>query len=177
MTLTALLTGQRCQSLFYMDIRNITINDAVVKFRFGDLLKQSRPGYHLKEIVVKAYLPDTRLCLVTILKEYLQRTSPHRKDITRLFVTTIKPYHAASKQTISKWIKRTLTLAGINMSLFTPHSTRSASTSAADHAKIPLQTILQTAGWSNSVTFAKFYNKPVQKEGLFAEAIQNDANA
>ena len=176
-TLAALLTGQRCQSLFFMDVRNITINNAVVKFRFGDLLKHSRPGVHLKEIVVKAYHPDNRLCLVSTLNEYLQRTADYRKDTTQLFVTTVKPVHAASKQTLAKWIKRTLSRAGINMSDFTPHSTRSASTTAANQANIPLKTILQTAGWSNSETFAKFYNKPVVKEGLFATAIQNDSQS
>ena len=170
-TLAAILTGQRCQSLYYMDVRNMTINKYVVKFRFGDLLKQSRPGFQLNEIVVKAFVPDRRLCLVTVLLEYLKRTASFRNGVTQLFMTTVKPHHAATKQTLSKWIKNTLSLAGINMGVFTPHSVRSASTSAADSANIPLNTILQTAGWSQAGTFAKFYNKPIVKTGTFAKAV------
>lgn len=48
-----------------------------------------------------AYPTDTCLCVVVVMKEYLERTKPLRGDITSLFVTYVKPYKAASKDYIS----------------------------------------------------------------------------
>ena len=56
-------------------------------------------------------------------------TANLRGNITRLLITTTKPYKTASQGTLERWIKTPLQSAGINMSIFTPHSTRSASTS------------------------------------------------
>jgi hypothetical protein len=72
--LTALLTGQRTQTLSYLDIRNMSCCKTYYKFRIGDLLKQSRPGYHQKELELPAYPHDERLRIVTVLDEYLDRT-------------------------------------------------------------------------------------------------------
>mgnify|MGYP001795637579 CR=1 FL=1 len=52
-------------------------------------------------------------------------------------------------------------LSGIDINLFKTHSTRAASTSAAKKAQVPLQEILDRAGWSSAKTFATFYNKEV----------------
>ena len=172
-TLTALLTSQRCQSLTLIDLRNVSITKFTVKIRFGDLLKQSRPGFQLKELTVKGFPADRRLCLVTVLKEYIQRTDKLRNDYNQLFITIKKPHHPASSPTISRWIKHTLSMAGINMDIFTPHSVRSASSSNAKSLNIPLKSILQTAGWSSRCTFAKFYKKKIVKQGAVAESLLN----
>ena len=169
-TLSALLTGQRCQTLFHMDIRNIDINKSRICVTFGDLLKQSRPGCHLQQLTVKGYPPDRRLCLTTVLMEYMARVEDIRGHETRLFLTTKKPFKAASRPTVSRWVKQTLASAGVNMNIFTPHSTRSASTSTAMAANVPISTILKTAGWSRQCTFAKFYNKPISKQ-TFADGV------
>ena len=170
-TLTAILSGQRAQSLYLSDIRNITLSRSLVTITFGDLLKQTRPGYQLESIKIKAYAPDRRLCLITVLTEYLERTRPLRGVDTKLFITTVKPYHGASRQTISSWVKKTLQTAGVDMTTFTPHSTRSAATSAAKSSNIPLETILKAAGWSNVKTFATYYQKPIQQVGQFANSL------
>ena len=170
-TLTMLLTGQRCQSLTFMDIRNLSCDKNGIKFRFGDILKQTRPGFQLNELHVKAFAPDRRLCLPTVIMEYLHRVSRLRGETNQLFITISKPHHAAAKQTVSRWIKLTLMMAGIDMSIFTPHSVRSAATSSAQNSKIPLQTILKTAGWSNECTFAKYYSKPLEAKKTFSDAL------
>ena len=53
--------------------------------------------------------------------------------------------------------------SGLDTSIFIPHSVRAASTSAAFRAKVPLDTILNTAGWSKESTFGRYYNKPAAK--------------
>ena len=75
-----------------------------------------------------------------------------------LFLITQKPYSAASKSTIATWIKLGLRLAGINLTLFTPHSTRGASTSAVAN-RIQMDTIIKTAGWSNRLLVQEVLQK------------------
>ena len=158
--LLLLLTGQRGQSIHVMDLRNIDITKNHVKIRFGDLLKTTRPGYQQKELTIKAYAPDRRLCIVTVLTEYINRTKDLRQD-DGLFIATVKPHRKISTDTILRWFKVVMDKAGLDLAIFTPHSARAASTSAAVRAKIPLHSILETAGRANSSTFRKYYEKPV----------------
>ena len=60
-------------------------------------------------------------------------------------------------------------LAGIACH-YTGHSTRSASTSAASRAGVPLDTILVAADWSSSETFKRFYLRATDK-GEFGRAV------
>jgi hypothetical protein len=163
-TLLLLLTGQRGQSIHLIDIRNISVSKNAVKIRFGDVMKTTRPGFQQKEISIKAYAPDRRLCIVTVLTEYLERTRPLRQS-TGLFISTLKPYARVSRDTISRWVKAVMGKAGLDLKIFTPHSVRGASTSAAARANVPLQSILETAGWSRDSTFRKYYDKPLKEEG------------
>ena len=84
-----------------------------------------------------------------------------RNGEKQLFLITQKPYSPASKQTLAKWVKEAMMKAGLDLKIFTSHSLRSAATSAASRAGVSIQTILQTAGWSNDSTFRKYYNKTV----------------
>ena len=66
--------------------------------------------------------------------------------------------------------------AGLDISVFTPHSVRGASTSAALRAKVPLETILTTAGWRKDNTFRKYYNKPLKGgDGEYAAKILQES--
>lgn len=162
-TLLWLLSGQRGQSVQLIDVRNVTVTAHVVKLHFGDIMKVTRPGFEQYEDTIKAYTPDRRLCLVTVLREYLVRLKNLRAaTTTQLFVSFNQPHDAVSKETVSRWVKIVMQRSGLDTSIFTPHSIRSASTSAAARANVPINTILQTAGWSKESTFAKYYQKPVK---------------
>ena len=168
--LLLLLTGQRGQSLHLLDIRNVNITKNHVKIRFGDILKTTRPGFQQKEITIKAYAPDRRLCIVTVLTEYLERTKNLRQG-TGIFIRTQKPFSGVSRDTISRWAKVVMQKSGLDLAIFTPHTVRAASTSAAFRAKIPLLSILETAGWSKDNTFRKYYQKPVNDGKALDEVI------
>ena len=165
-----LLTGQRSQSLHLLDIRNLTLTDHSLKIRFGDPLKTTRPGFHQEEIKILAFAPNRQLCLIAAMKRYLQVTKKLRGKETALFITTQKPYKGASRDTISRWVRLVMQMSGLDTSIFTPHSVRGASTSAAHRGKVPIQTILKTAGWSKESTFRKYYCKPLTKGG-YGEAV------
>jgi len=102
--------------------------------------------------------------------EYLDRTAALRKS-TQLFISTLAPHGPISRDTLSRWIKDTLIKSGIDMSIFTPHSTRSASTSAAAKGRVPLSTILKTAGWSNANTFNNYYKKCINGDTNFSKTL------
>ena len=53
--------------------------------------------------------------------------------------------------------------AGINTALFSHHSYRSAVTSKVDATGTSITTILQSASWSRTSTFKKFYLKDIQQ--------------
>ena len=142
--LIALTTGQRCQTLKALNIRNIELNCEYMKIRIGELLKQSRPQKHLSEIYIEKFKANPNICVLNVLNVYLKKTEQLRSR-SDLFIITQKPYSAATKATIAAWIKLGLKLAGIDLSLFAPHSTRSASTSA-EVSKMPIDTIIKTAG-------------------------------
>ena len=172
-TLLTLLSGQRGQSIHLLKISDVETNDSQLILRFTSLLKQSKPGNHLQEIVLPNY-PEPRLCVLTTFNEYIKRTSSLRpKGVSSLFITTIRPFKPISRDTLSRWIKHMLKNAGIDLSIFKAHSTRSASTSAALASNVPLATILKTAGWSQDSTFRKFYNKPIVRNTTFAQNILN----
>lgn len=61
-TLFALTTGQRAQTLHCFDFRNIDSCASHVKIRIGDLLKQSKPIRYLSELYIFQYIIDPVYC-------------------------------------------------------------------------------------------------------------------
>ena len=171
-TLLALTTGQRCQTLWAIQVNDIEISEEFMKVRISKLLKQSKVNNHLREMYFEPFVKNSNICVIQCMKTYLEKTQELRKisSAENLFIITQKPYNSATKSTISRWIKLALKWAGIDIKTFSTHSTRSASTSAV-LGKIPLDTILKTAGWSKDSTFRKFYNRPVSNSSEFSHAV------
>ena len=162
-------TLNRCQTIHALSIEAnyMSLEDDKCTIYIGKLLKHSRP------VELRAYPLDSKLCVVTCLKAYLKATNNIRQDETSLFLTYQKPHKAASKDTIARWIKPTLTLAGIDTHVYGAHSTRSASTSAAARQGLPTTTILQSAGWCSNNTFEKFYNMDLERPNFGEKLLEN----
>lgn len=171
--LVALVSAQRTQSIHLLDLQFMKTSTDVVEFGFPTHVKQSRPGYKVPPVILKAYPTDPTLCVFVHLNEYLERTRLLRGKENQLFVSYIKPHGAVSKDTIARWIRTVMMNAGLDVTMFKPHSTRSAATSKATQACVPVQDILKQAGWSNHRTFDRFYNKPVRPVSTFAESVLN----
>jgi len=159
-TLCALVTAQRCQTLHAMNLDYCDIRDTCAIFNIRQLLKHNTPKNNNNEVTLPSYPNNKRLCVVTYLKKYIKRTIPFRKT-QQLFISFQAPHHAVSKDTISRWIKTTLQKAGINTTIFKAHSTRAAATSAVTR-QVDMTKILKAAGWTNCRTFARYYNKKVE---------------
>ena len=169
--LAALLTAARSQTLHLLNVKNMRVGKSSYTFILNKVIKQSRPGFKSPVITFGAYPVDRRLCVFTVLQEYLFRTNSLRKSES-LFISYIAPYKEVTKNTISRWIRTVMSMSGVDTQVFKAHSARSASVSSV--AKfLPIEDILQTAGWSSQCTFAKYYNKNVNKssQSKFAETV------
>ncbi len=52
------IKGQRTHTLHFLDIRNRAVITGLHRYRIGDLLQQSRPGYHQSELELINYPDD-----------------------------------------------------------------------------------------------------------------------
>ena len=165
--LLALVTGQRCQTLHLLDLKLLCRGQDYV-FRFESPLKHSRANKPAPSVVLKAFPPDRRLCILTVLKEYISRTSTLRGSHTRLLISYIKPHGPVCRASVGRWVKLCLVKSGIDTKIYSAHSTRMASTSKAAFAGLPLNTLMESAGWSSAGTFKTFYFRDSLS---FAEAV------
>ena len=148
----ALISAQRCQTLKALSLDCMSCVDDM--YVFYQAWETSR--------AVKQYDPDAELCPFKLLTEYIRRTRTIRGNAKQLLISFQKPFNVVSTDTISRWLKTVLKLAGIKE--FSGSSTRAASSSAASKASISIDVILEAAGWSNAKTFQKYYNKPLQSK-------------
>ena len=165
--LAALVSGQRAQSLHEMDLETSVRTDGTsISYIIKTLTKETRPGIKTTPICIHQYAPEPALCAYATITKYIEVTSKLCKT-SKLWISFVRPNQEVGRQTISRWLKTTLAMSGIEISIFTAHSTRMASTSKAAAMGVGLQTILKTAGWHGAQNFKKFYHReamPAEKE-------------
>ena len=108
----AILSGQRCQTIHALTTRNMKVSDSKVVFIVNELLKTTKPGKECTKIEFLSFDEDPRLCVVRYLSEYLKRTKDMRHSHQKLLVTYQKLHRPYSKDTVSRWLKHELKLAG-----------------------------------------------------------------
>ena len=81
----------------------------------------------------KFMVKDEDLCVVSPLDEYSKRREKWRRvnNEIQILLSYIQPYNQAVPSAISGWIKNVLKSSGVNVFLFTGHSTRSVISSKA----------------------------------------------
>ena len=158
-SLVALATAQRSQTLAALDLKLLHENEDSLVFRISSLLKTTTPK-HTNNLVILNKYKKPELCPVLTLTHYISRTKNFRKN-TKLFIS-FKTYKNITSSTIAIWLKMILDNSGIDTSRFKAHSFRSASCSAAKKAGVSLKDILKTADWSSAKTSQKFYYKEIE---------------
>ena len=161
--LLMLTTAQRGQTVMALSIDALEMTEIAV-FRLKKLLKHNRLGEPLDSLVLRPFDECYRLCVVRALKCYVSRTKDKRRGETQLLVSFAPPYKAISRDTLARWVLTSLRMAGIDTSKYRSHSTRGATASAANRLGVPLRLILKQAGWKNQESFARFYNKDIDRE-------------
>ena len=163
-TLLMILSASRVHCIQGFSIKAMQKNDNEITFYPTVLLKHSRPHFRGEPITYRAYPENDKLCVIKALSVYLERRSS-LTDSDVLLITHRKPHRPAHHDTITRWLKTILKLAGIDTSVFTAHTFRSASTSYANTAKIPIKDILKQGQWTQESTWTKYYKKEIQYMG------------
>ena len=174
-TLIALITGQRCQTIYHMDITHMQKCEDKFRFFINDLIKTSKPGRPQPVLILPKFTENINRCVFKTLEVYLEKTANIRRS-NKLLLSYRKPHAPVHKETIGRWVKTILGRAGIDITLFKAHSTRAAATSAAKRAAVPMTSIMRAAAWQSDSTFRKFYEKPLQEENDFAHGVLNNKN-
>ena len=156
--LMALTCPERSSIMATLDIAYMRHYPEGIQFSHTTFRKRSHCGKLGDSVYPK--FSDKSLCPVQCLLVYLERTKVLRNNDTRLFLSFKKPHKPVSSSTLSRWVKEVIKLSGIKDDIFSGHSVRSASTSAAKAAGLPVDTILSMADWTNQSTFNTFYYKP-----------------
>ena len=172
--LLKLLSAQRSQTLKLIKLKDLYIDEQHCVIYISSLLKQSKPGKHLKPIQFSRF-SDERICIVSALEMYIHKTEQFRDKQEQLFLNYLPPHKEISTSILGRWIKRFLMICGVDVKIFGPHSTRAASTSAMTMAGCSIDAIMTSAGWSNAKTFQKFYNMPIiDNVNTTADALQRN---
>ena len=171
-TLLALVTAQRMQTLALIDIKEIKLFERRIQIKIPAPIKTSKPGRNQPTLILP-FFKDKKICAAKTLLDYLDRTKEIRGNEVKLFISFKRPHKPVGSQTLSRWIKNVLSDSGIDTEQFSAYSTRHASTSAAKRMGVGIDFIRSTAGWTkNSKTFAKFYSLQISDDrNVFAQTI------
>lgn len=170
--LLALCTGHRVQTFSLIKVKNIHFTSNEINIFIPDIIKTSAPGRESPVLSLPYFTENPKVCPAKTIQDYIERTRDRPISVSNLLITYKKPYKAATTQSISRWIKQVLSESGVDTSVFSAHSTRHASTSAAASAGVSLDVIRRTAGWTQqSNTFAKYYNRQIISSCDFANYI------
>ncbi|XP_068692889.1 uncharacterized protein [Montipora foliosa] len=91
-TLMSLLSVRRRQTIHYLSLEDMVTSETTVTFVVSKPLKQSKPGSKPTVVEFVAYPDNPNICVVTILKAYLDRTSALGGGAQQLFVSYSKPF-------------------------------------------------------------------------------------
>lgn len=171
-TLVAISTAHRLQTISKIKLNNIVKLDDRLEIMILDVLKSSRVSLNQPKLIIPVFPANSELCVASTLNFYVQKTKPRREAKQTLFITHRRPFRAATTQTLSRWIKKTMEMGGIDTTLFSSYSTRHASSSAAFRSGVNIETLRANVGWSkDSDTFFKFYNRPISNSLAFSKGI------
>ena len=169
--LLALTRPSRSADLSSLSLARRRFSPEGVTFLPATLAKQSRQGKPLVEFFFPSFSHDEGLCPVQTLRQYESVTFPLRLGVQQeLFLAIVKPHKPVSSCTIARWLKCVLNDAGIDVNMFTAHSVRGASSSAAAMAGVTTNDILKAADWSTDSVFRRFYYRPVHSSS-FGDAV------
>ena len=156
--LVALASAKRPSSLSLLSIKQgfFEISQGRARFQPVDLEKSEGVSHCAPPLILEAYPEDPRVCPVHYIRAYLKETKGIRSS-DRLFITLMAPHEAASVATITRWLKKTISLLG---QVGSGGSTRSASGSQAIMNGASLKAVLEAGDWARASTFKKFYYKP-----------------
>lgn len=138
--LLALTTGHRMQTFSIINIKNIKKAESQLEIPIPDRIKTSKRNT-TQPLLILPFYSNLKISVASTLLTYLNVTETIRGSTEKLFITIKKPYNTVSAQTLSHWVKDILSEAGVDTDIFSAHSTRHASTSAAKQRGVDIELI------------------------------------
>lgn len=166
---------QRIQSVEFLKISHMIVGTEEIVFRLDRRLKHNKRG-SLQILQFKEFKLDLRLCVVFTIKHYIGRTKDIRKGEDQLLISYKPPYQKVSSNTLSRWTREIMEWAGLDSSVFTTHSVRSAVASQMSRINIPIKDIMKKASWQSECTFRQFYQKPLMDKDPSTELLTSYRN-
>jgi len=162
--LLALTAASRSSEIYLLNINFMIRKTESYIFSFDKLTKTWKKGQSPPTIEFMNFPENPKLCVVKTLDDYINLSKQWRltKDHSQLLLSTLKPHKPVAKSTIAGWMKSVLKNSGIDTTIFSAHSTRSASTSKAQLSGLSISDILKRGNWSRKSTWQKHYKNFVK---------------
>jgi len=129
--LLALTSASRAHEICLLDISFLVKHHSGYVFYFSNSTKVDKVGKKRPPLKFIPFQEDKNLCVCECIDSYLLRTGERRGTNTQLLLSYVRPFLPVKTSTISRWLTKVLSLAGIDVSVFSGHSTRSAAPSKA----------------------------------------------
>ena len=168
--LMALVSASRGSELHKINPTFMSDKGTEVTFHIVAFTKMKRPSKPHISVTFREYEEDSLLDVIACLRQYLTSTIQYRltsKQKEHLFLSYRAPHNPVVPSSIARWLKLVMEAAGVDITTFKAHSTRSASTSKASSLGLSTNEIIERANWSNTTTFSRFYHKDIQKPDEF----------
>lgn len=157
-TLLALVIRGRLQTISLIRFFNIVHDSDKLQIFITDFVKTSLTSQTQPCLHIPFYTANRAICPASILLQYIILTEERWDAQKRGFSF---PYNCWTSQKgplnkqITRWIKQTLTDAGVNTALYKPHSNRHSATSAAYREGQPISNMSNCAVVGNFVHLYK----------------------
>jgi hypothetical protein len=164
LTLTVLLALTslcRISELAAIEHDSIAVSNFGVKFALSKLRKNQKGP--LKSFVLVRLNPESLACPVACMSAYLIKSFDFTNHV---FGKTLRlglkaPHKTVGVSTVVRWIKEVLADSGIDVNLFSAHSTRGSAASKEFASGIPVERILKARNWATESVFSRHYQRPV----------------
>ena len=189
--LVLLASGRRRSDVHALDVSRVEFdqNDGfVILYPSRSFLPKTRAATEgsaafspIKIQSLKAFVginePDSCLCPVRAVREYISRTREVRRGRNQLFIS-VQPNRSSdiSTQTLSHWVKgliqqvyKTADIDALRTYKVSAHQVRHISMSLASAYNVGLETIVRSGMWTNPSTFTNFYLSGAASSVLQAE--------
>lgn len=165
------LTGAMRQSeLHLLRVDHLSDTGELIRFSIGGLTKTRKVGQGPLTIEFSSYPEDPKLDVVSCIRAYVSRTRSLRGSSSQLLISYVKPHKAIVACSVARWLQTIMQRAGIDVSIYKAHSTRSAATSKAKVMGLSAQEIMQRANWTRESTFKRYYHRNTKNQA-FQEAV------
>ena len=159
-TLMMLATARRQVDIAALSLLHMRqLNDKIL-LNIPRACKTYNRAFFMNQMIMLERFEDSKVCPMRALKKYLSWTCKLRNSQT-IFITTNPPFKGASSQTLRRWIRDTLTAAGVNMRIFNPYSTRAASASKEAFTSGTLKAVMDKGQWRSENSFYWHYLRKV----------------